>query len=393
MVISDFNIARLPQTIFGSGSFDRLAPLILERAKTVLLVTGVRSLQRSGHLQKLTASLRKTDTKIYHVTVKGEPSPAFVDEVADQYRSKNIDIVTAIGGGSVLDAGKAISAMLRQNDSVMNYLEGVGHKSYNGEKTAFVAVPTTAGTGSEATKNAVLSQTGPGGFKKSLRHDNLIPDIALVDPELTMTCPVETSAACGMDAFTQLLEPYVSPKASPFTDSLAYSGIAYLKDSLTVVCTDGNNDIQARSAMAYAAYLSGITLANAGLGVVHGFASSIGGLFDIPHGVICATLVAEATKMNIAALFEQEQQGEQALSKYAQIGRLLSGKERKNIKDSCSDLNDILENWTNELRVPKLNHFGVSDKDIEEIVKVTSNKNNPVELDKEQLALLIKQRI
>ena len=180
-----------------------------------------------------------------------------------------------------MDAGKAISAMLTQEGSVKDYLEGVGHKHPSGNKVPFFAVPTTSGTGSEATKNAVLSEIGPNGYKKSLRHDHFVPDLAIVDPDLTLSCPPGLTAYSGMDAFTQLLEAYVSTKAHPFTDALCEKALELLSGSLLQAYQDGEN-IEAREAMSYAAWTSGIVLAQVGLGVVHGFASAVGGMFDNP---------------------------------------------------------------------------------------------------------------
>ena len=192
---------------------------------------------------------------------------------------RGIDVVLSTGGGSVIDAGKAVSAMLRVEGSVAEYLEDVGTRKHPGTKVPFVAVPTTAGTGCEATRNAVLSRVGPDGFKKSLRHDNFLPDAAVVDPVLTLSCPPDITAACGLDALTQLLESFVSTKASVLTDVLALSGLEHIGNSLVPACTNSGQDIDMRANLSYAALMSGITLTSAGLGTVHGFASSIGGLF------------------------------------------------------------------------------------------------------------------
>ena len=200
-----------------------------------------------------------------------------------------------------MDAGKAIAAMLPLHEPVKNYLEGVGTRSHPGVKLPFIAVPTTAGTGSEAAKNAVLSETGEKGYKRSLRHNNFVPNVAVIDPILTLSCPPATTAASGMDAFTQLLESYLSTAGNPITDALAYEGLRQVSGNLLHAFRSGD-DLNARIGMALAAFLSGLTLTNAGLGLVHGFAASIGGYFPIAHGVICSSMMPAVNRVTVRRL-------------------------------------------------------------------------------------------
>jgi alcohol dehydrogenase class IV len=378
---------------FGAGVFSELDKLIRDAGGPVLLVTGSKSFKSSKQFGQLLNSLKSASMKIYHCATGGEPSPDTIDEIVGQHRDKNINLVCGIGGGSVLDTGKAVSAMLYQEHSVCEYLEGVGNKSHDGRKVPYIAVPSTAGTGSEVTKNAVLSKTGEGGFKKSLRHDNFVPDIAVVDPELTITCPPALTAACGMDAFTQLLEAYVSTKSSPLTDALAFSGLMYIKDNLVEACGEGAASEETRAGMAYASLMSGIVLANAGLGTVHGFASPIGGLHNIPHGIVCGTLVGETTLATIRKLRSIYGLGHEALAKYANIGRLLSGKKSDDVELNLALLVQRIDTWIEQLQIPGLGTYGISGEDLGAIVERTGNKNNPVELDKDEMFTILVNRL
>ncbi|MES1225938.1 MAG: iron-containing alcohol dehydrogenase, partial [Bacteroidota bacterium] len=289
---------------------------------------------------------------------------------------------------SVLDAGKAISAMLPLKDFVKHYLEGVGTQIHPGTKIPFIAIPTTSGTGSEATKNAVLSETGEHGYKKSLRHNNFVPNVAILDPSLTLSCPKATTAASGMDAFTQLLESYLSTASNPVTDALALEGLKRISDSLLKVYHDGS-DLNARTDMSMAAYLSGITLANAGLGLVHGFASSVGGYYEIPHGVICSSMMAATNKITVRKL-RSEKSNDEALEKYANVGRLFSDQQNKSSEYYTDSLLDLIHTWATEMSIPKLSEGGVTLNDVEKIVESTDNKNNPVKLNKDEIEEVLK---
>lgn len=392
----DFNFASIPHIIFGAGRLSEIYEIIPKFGNNVLYVIGGSSLKKSGKWDEIRSEMQKRGINFFEISVEGEPTPTLVDEAVEKFRSKKLDIIVGIGGGSVIDAGKAISAMIPKIDSIKNYLEGVGNKIHDGRKIPYIAVPTTSGTGSEATKNAVITEVGIEGFKKSLRHDNLIPNYAVVDPQLVISCPKSVSAPCGMDAFTQLLEAYVSPKANPITDALAKSGIKQMKDAIVPVCNEKASNITARAAMAYGSLMSGIVLANVGLGIVHGFASSIGGLFNIPHGVVCGTLLADSTKMNIKRLEQLGAEGENGLLKHAIVGALITGKESFkdiNVPHYCSVLIETLKNWTKELNIDRLGKYGITTTDIDDIVEKTSLKNNPVHLKREDLREILISRI
>ncbi|NHJ22064.1 MAG: iron-containing alcohol dehydrogenase [Candidatus Lokiarchaeota archaeon] len=387
-MFSEFTVASIPQIIFGAGKLNELYELIPKFGNNVLYVIGESSLKKSGKWDEISSRMEKKAINFSEISIRGEPTPTLVDEAVQKVRNHKLDVVVGIGGGSVIDAGKAISAMVTKHDSIKNYLEGVGTKTHDGRKIPYIAIPTTSGTGSEATKNAVITEVGIEGFKKSLRHENLIPNYAIVDPELVLSCPKSTSASCGMDAFTQLLEAYVSPKASLFTDALAKSGMIQIKDALIPVCNEKALDITTRAAMAYGSLMSGIVLANAGLGVVHGFASSIGGMFKVPHGVVCGTLLAESTRMNLKKLEHLGTEGKKGLLKHAIVGALIEGNESLEGLDIlyyCSVLIDTLTKWTNQLNINRLSEYGITKTDIDKIVKKTSLKNNPVHLKPENL--------
>jgi alcohol dehydrogenase class IV len=383
-MIDSFFLATTPHLHFGAGKISAVPGAAKGFGPKVLLITGVKSFMSSPHGLPLLHNLKTTGLSVSRYTIAREPSPAIIDEAVGKFFALAPDCVIAIGGGSVLDAGKAISAMLPLNVPVKDFLEGVGTKAtHPGVKVPFIAVPTTSGTGSEATKNAVISETGDNGYKRSLRHNNFVPDLAVVDPSLTVNCPPPTTASSGMDAFTQLLESYLSTAANPLTDALAFEGLRCISRSLFTVYHEGD-DMAARTDMSLAAYLSGITLANAGLGVVHGFASPIGGYFDIPHGVICSALMGPANIVTVRKLRRTRNNAE-ALGKYAKAGRLFTAAENMSDDYYTDVLLSTIESLTKEMHIPHLSDFGVTSEHFEKIVQDTSNKNHPVDLHTDEL--------
>ena len=402
-MVKPFRLARIPQVLFRSGAISDLPDITKGYGRNTVLVTGARSFVSSRRADRLFEQLRAGGLNVYHVTVAGEPSPELVDDAVSRLKGAGISLVVSIGGGSVMDAGKAISAMMTTDGSVTDYLEVVGSREHPGTKVPFIAVPTTSGTGSEATKNAVISQVGEEGFKRSLRHDNFVPDLVIIDPELTLECPPDITAAAGMDCFTQLTEAYLSDKGSPITDALAIEGLKAVSRSLLRSYTNGD-DIEARSGMSYAALLSGICLANAGLGAVHGLAGTIGALFNIPHGAVCGTLMAAANDLNVSELLKIIRYGSStgdiavtntntALGKYSALGRIFADATGKSDSYYIGFFIDYLHAITYRFNLPRLGSYGLVYSDLEAISSQSDVKNNPVRLSSARLLEILGQRL
>lgn len=393
-MINSFSFTPFPQIYFGEGEFLNLPKRLKGKAKHVLLLTGSHSIQKSGALDAFLEKLTEVNISYTTKVIDSEPSPKIINKTVSACKDKNIDMVIAAGGGSVLDAGKAIAAMMTLDKDITEFLEGVGTKSHPGTTLPFVAIPTTAGTGSEATKNAVITSVGKKGFKKSLRHDNFTPDIAVIDPTLMLSCPTNLTAACGLDAITQLLESYVSNNANPITDALAFGALEKVIPSFPFAVAEGTSNVKARADLAYGALISGITLANAGLGIVHGFASPMGGFFDIPHGVVCGTLLPAATKINIERLQEKTDDAhKERLRKHVKVARILPGTAKMTDEDALSFLVKIFQSWVDQFKVPRLRHYGIKEDDFKKIIKASSIKNNPVDLSKDDLRRILSERL
>ena len=440
-----FSIARLPRIVFGSGTSMQLGSVVGEFGRTALVVVRGPTFTGSTAWVRLLAALETAGVDVTLESVSGEPSPETVDAIVARHARRSgagrgggsspggasprgtepapIDVVVGIGGGSVLDTAKAVAGLLIPGNSVMDHLEGVGPElPYRGPSVPFVAVPTTAGTGSEATKNAVVSRRGPDGFKKSFRDERLVAQVAIVDPDLLAACPPELIAANGMDALTQLLESYVSTKANPFTDALALSGLRCVRDGLrswyeeALTGRDAGGPgrgaespgseaggagreaagpgpvAAARERMAYAALCSGICLAQAGLGAVHGLASPLGALFPIPHGMACGATLVAATRVNIAAL-EARDPANRALSRYAEAGLMFSGGAGSDDRGARSALIPALEALTARLAVPRLSAFGVTESAIPALVadsRGSSMKTNTISLTDDEIGSILR---
>jgi alcohol dehydrogenase class IV len=352
-----------------------------------LVVTGSDRVRHAAIMDNLEAS----GSACALFGVRGEPTVAIAQKGAGLARSRECELVIAIGGGSAIDTGKTIAALAANPGDVLDYLEFVGRaQPLPNTPLPFIAVPTTAGTGSEVTRNAVLGSP-EHGVKASLRSNSMLPRIALVDPELTYGLPPRLTASTGLDAVTQLIEPYVSSRANPATDALCLDGLRNAAASLRRAYRDGG-DIEARGRMSYASLLGGLSLANAGLGVVHGLAAPIGGMFDAPHGAICAAVLPHGMRANIAALRERSPESE-ALRRYETIARLLTSDANATPEAGA----DWIGQLAADLDVQPLRTYGLTSVRFPELAEKAANassmKANPIPLTRDEISFVLERAL
>ena len=367
-----FEFATAARILFGEGTLQQVPAAAASMGRRALLVTGA-SPERAAPLLK---ALQSAGVSAVPFSIPGEPT-------LDLIRSapRDHDFVIGFGGGSALDAAKALAALLTNPGDPLDYLEiiGLGHP-LAAPSAPCIAIPTTAGTGSEVTRNAVLASP-ERRVKASLRSPSMLPRLAVVDPELTCHLPRTVTAYTGLDALTQLIEPYVSPRANPLTDQFCVEGIRRAAGALPLAWADGG-DRAARHDMAWASLLGGMALANAALGAVHGFAAPIGGMFPAPHGAVCAALLPHTMYVNIRALRARDPE---KLTRYGEIARLISGRPHASATDGVAWIADLCR----KLEIPPLRTYGVTGNDLallaEKAAHSSSMKGNPIVLTREEL--------
>lgn len=374
-----FEFATATRIVFGPGRIGEVGALAAGMGQHALVVTG-RTLSRA---EPLLQSLHAPGMATTLFSFAGEPSTESVREGTALARNAGCDLVIGFGGGSPLDAGKAIAALLTNGGDPLDYLEVIGKgQALKQPPRPFIAIPTTAGTGTEVTRNAVLASP-EHHVKVSLRSPLMLPRLAVVDPELTYSLPPEITASTGLDALTQVLEPYVSPAATPITDALCREGLARAARSLRLAYHDGG-DAAAREDMAVASLFGGLALANAGLGAVHGFAGPLGGMAAAPHGALCGRLLPYVMVANIRALRARDPEGP-ALRRYTESAAILTGRPGATAEEGAAWVRALCE----ELAVPGLAAYGIATSDFPAIVEkarhASSMKGNPIVLTPEEL--------
>jgi alcohol dehydrogenase class IV len=380
----NFEFATSTRIIFQNGSFKNVPGFVKDFGSKVLIVTGKN--QNLAH--QLSVSLSEINIYSEIFSIYSEPTISDIEKGAGLARKTLCTVVVGIGGGSAVDSAKAIAALVPNKGELTEYLEIIGKgRILELAPLPFIAIPTTAGTGAEVTKNSVIKSTEQN-IKVSLRSNLMFPKLAVIDPELTLTLPPSLTATTGVDALTHLLETFVSNQSNPFIDMLCREGMKRLSASLEIAFADGNN-LEARENMAMASMLGGMALANVKLGAVHGFAGPLGGMFPIPHGAVCACLLPAVMEVNISVLKEKKQVKQR--SKFDEVARILTGKKSAVAQDGATWIKELVKN----LRIPSLSDFQIPAGSFHELIEKAKNtssmKGNPVELNNEQLLeILIK---
>ncbi|MBK8417348.1 iron-containing alcohol dehydrogenase [Candidatus Villigracilis saccharophilus] len=374
-----FEFATANRIIFGAGKLNGLGDQLKGRAKRLLLVTG----RSSDAIPRVRQILSAQGIPFDEFALHGEPTVDTASEGVKLALERGCDMVIGLGGGSVLDAGKAIAALATNPGDIFDYLEvvGKGQALINAPLT-YIAIPTTAGTGTEVTRNAVL-ESPAHGVKVSLRSPLMLPSIALVDPELTYTLPPPITASTGLDALTQLIEPFVSVKANPLTDAICRAGIRHAARSLRRAYENGA-DQEARAGMSLASLFGGMALANSALGAVHGFAGSLGGMLHAPHGATCAKLLPLVMEANLKAMISREP-NHPALARYAEVAQILTGDKNATASDGVQWVSELVC----DLNIPMLSVYGMTSEHfsdaVEKTLKASSTKGNPIILTEGEL--------
>ena len=382
----NFEFAAPTRILFGEGRVDEAATLVSSMGLRALVVEGA-----SGRGERLVVQLRDQGISTTRLRVVAEPTVSMVEQGTAQARAERCDVVVALGGGSVIDAGKAIAVLLTNDAPVRDYLEVIGKaQPLTNRPAPFIAIPTTAGTGAEVTRNAVLLAED-ARVKVSLRSALMLPAVALIDPELTYSLPPAVTASTGLDALTQCIEPFVSPHANPLSDAVAREGMRRAAGALRRAFHDGS-DADARRDMAVASVCGGLALANAKLGAVHGFAAPLGGMFPIPHGVACARLLPAVARINVRAL-RARAPSSPALERFDEVARLVTDNDAARAEDAAVWLEALVE----ELRVPMLSTYGVGDDDVARVVaaarQASSMRGNSIALTDDELAEALRDSI
>lgn len=382
-----FEFATATRIIFGPGTIGEVPQIASEMGRRAFVVVG-RTIERA---KPLLEQLNKQSIKFEVFNVPGEPTTQLALEALQRIRQDKFDFVIGIGGGSVLDTGKVIAALITNPGNLLDYLEIIGRgQQISKNPVPYIAIPTTSGTGAEVTHNAVLGDV-EHRVKVSMRSPMMLPSLAVVDPSLTYSMPPDITASTGLDALTQLMEAFVSNKSNPFTDGICREGIQRAARSLRQACENGNDKI-ARENMSLASLFGGLALANAKLGAVHGFAGPLGGLFSAPHGFICGRLLPFVMEANLKSL-QSHAPDSPALDKYEEVAQILSQNDTAQAPDGVK----WVLNLCMELKVPALSTFGVNEEDIPIVVtksqKASSMKGNPIRLTDEELTEILKKAI
>ena len=386
-MIYSFQIAASGELVFGTDSVKTLAQYIFSHRFSRVSIIVSTTFSQSDYFSQIVESCRSSEFSVVIYPVTGEPTVTSVDALVEKIYDDESDMIVGIGGGSALDTAKAVSSLVyyaqvnQSTASVQRFLEGVGLLAAPEGRLPLVMIPTTAGTGSEATNNAVIANIGPEGFKKSLRHETYRPDLVIIDPQFSVTVPHATTAASGLDALTQLMEAYLSVKSNIFIDSLALPAITQIGKALPRLLNGELENLSLRADMAYSAYVSGIAISHVGLGYVHGLAGPLGGLHGAPHGVLCGSLIGPIHR----AMVDQAELGEDSTEFVRKMNCIA---EAWGVHGPAGVVNHI-EQVVSSAKFPTLRRYGFTVEELYKVAKTNPRRNSPIALSVETISSIL----
>lgn len=388
-----FSFSKVPPIYFGAGQVRQLSNLIAQfEGQRVLLITGAKSLEASGQLDQIKTDLEQLG-RVYHRICDREPTDALLDGICAEIRDLSIDVVVSIGGGSVIDAGKAIACNMPPESGAIEHIQSlVTNPQLTHPKIPLIAIPTTSGAGNEVTPKMAIDRADILGTKAFFTHPQFTPDAVILDPELLISCPSELTATCGLVTLSHLMEAQFALHTSVLNEAIIWSGLEALKDNLLLACAVGATSQAVRGKMAYASCASGIGQANSSIGLLQGLALTLSSFCPIPYRVACSTLAGSALRVSLRALRTRYTQNP-ILLKIAKVGELFDGRTQQSPNYYCDALVNIVEAWVQILPIPRLGEYGIKPKDLPPVVEKTLDYCPDVDLHRDEIYAILQDRL
>ncbi|MBP0015816.1 MAG: iron-containing alcohol dehydrogenase [Roseofilum sp. SBFL] len=389
-----FSFSKVPPIYFGAGQVRELSSLITQfQGNRVLLITGANSLQASGKLDEIKTNLSQSAGEVYHTICDREPTDSLIDGICAEIRDLSIDTIVSIGGGSVIDVGKAIACGIPPESSAIDHIQTlIANRYLTHPKIPLIAIPTTSGSGNEVTPKIAIDRVGIRGTKTFFTHPQFIPDAVILDPELSISCPSDLTATCGLVTLSHLIEAEFALHTSALTEAIIWSGLESLKDNLLLACAVGASSQAVRGKMAYASCASGISQANSSIGLLQSLSITLSSFCPIPYRIACSTLAGSALRVSLKALRTRYAQNP-ILVKLAKVGELFDGRTQQSPNYYCDALVNIIEAWVQILPIPRLGQYGISAQDLPPVVEKTLDYCPDLDLHRNEIYSILQDRL
>ncbi|MBP0029627.1 iron-containing alcohol dehydrogenase [Roseofilum sp. Guam] len=389
-----FSFSKVPPIYFGAGQVQELSNLITQfEGKRVLLMTGAKSLEASGKLDEIKTNLSRSGQVVYHRICDREPTDALIDGICAEIRDFSIDAIVSIGGGSVIDVGKAIASDIPPESGAIAHIQSLASKPcFTHPKIPLIAIPTTSGMGNEVTPKMAIDRIEARGTKTFFTHPQFIPDAVIIDPELLISCPPDLTATSGLVTLSHLIEAECALHTSVLTEAIIWSGLEALKDNLLLACAVGATSQAVRGKMAYASCASGISQSNSAIGLLQGLSLTLSSFCPIPYRIACSTLAGSALRMSLKALRTRYAQNP-ILLKIAKVGELFDGRTHQSPHYYCDALVNIVEAWVQILPIPRLGQYGIRAQDLPPVIEKTLDYCPNVDLHRNEIYSILQDRL